>query len=192
VHSNGWLDVVLDDSWETDNFQFYAGDLFDLIGNLNNNFSPRALLDGKCTAQKEGLNFKSAREFSENSYMLEVAYNCSVKGTNKDATTAEVMRFKASTRIYIKVEVTTRTLNFRILYADILNLSFQPVGAYVVNNMNLAMFKANSVIKKVSNTYTFGSGFPTIVRELPKAKVEKDSVLYYDSGHFAAPTPLDS
>lgn len=124
--------------------------------------------------------------------MLDVSYNCSLQGTNKDGSVAEIMRFKSTNRIYIKVEVTTRTLNFRIIYADILNLSFQPVGSYVVSNMNLAMFKAKSIINKVTNTYTFGTGFPTIVRELPKAKVEQDVVLYYDSGHFTMNPPLDS
>ena len=63
LHSNGWLDTVLNDNWESDSFQFYAGDLFDLISNLYLTFSPRAILDGSCVAQKQGLRFFSSREF---------------------------------------------------------------------------------------------------------------------------------
>ena len=48
MHSNGWLDVTLDSNWEVNAFQFYAGDLFDLINNLYQDFSPRAIIEGKC------------------------------------------------------------------------------------------------------------------------------------------------
>lgn len=61
MYSNGWLDTVLDSNWESDTFQFYAGDLFDLINNLYLSFSPKAILDGNCVAQKQGLRFYSSR-----------------------------------------------------------------------------------------------------------------------------------
>lgn len=61
------------------------------------------------------------------------------------------------------------------------------MGSYFVNNINLAMFKANSVLKSLFNTYTFGTGFPTITRENPKVRVDVNETLYYDPSHFAAP-----
>lgn len=73
-----------------------------------------------------------------------------------------------------------------------MNLSFQPVGNYFVNNLNLAMFKANSVLRRLANTYTFGTGFPTMHREVPRTKVSRDYVLYYDSSHFDMPNIIDS
>jgi hypothetical protein len=73
-----------------------------------------------------------------------------------------------------------------------MNLSFQPVGNYFVSNLNLAMFKANSVLRRLANTYTFGTGFPTIPRETPRTKVSRDYVLYYDSSHFEMPDIIDS
>jgi hypothetical protein len=168
LQANGWLDAVLNDSWESDSFQFYAGDLFDLIGNLYLTFSPRAILDGKCIAQKQGLRFLSTRDFESNSYTLDVTYNCSLKGTNKEGSTVEIMRFRSVNKIYIKAGVTTKSLTFKIIYADIINLSFEPVGSFFVSNINLAMFKANSVMKGLMNTETFGTGYPTIHRDLPK------------------------
>lgn len=41
MHSNGWLDTVLNKEWDVDAFQFYAGDLFDLINNLYLSFYPK-------------------------------------------------------------------------------------------------------------------------------------------------------
>lgn len=61
LQSNGWLDTTLNSDWEVSPFQFYAGDLFDLINNLYIDFSPRALLDGSCKAQKENLEFIASR-----------------------------------------------------------------------------------------------------------------------------------
>ena len=57
MHSNQWLDTVLNYKWECDVFQFYAGDLFDMINNLYLTFSPRAILDGECKADKNGMKF---------------------------------------------------------------------------------------------------------------------------------------
>jgi hypothetical protein len=63
-------------------------------------------------------------------------------------------------------------------------MSFDPVDSFYVSNMNLALFKANMAMKSLINTYTFGTGFPTVPRSLPRTKVDKDYVVYYDSSHF--------
>lgn len=93
-----------------------------------------------------------------------MTYNCSIKATNKQGTIDQILKFRAATKIYLKAAPTTKTLTFKVIYADIVNMSFEPVGNYFVSNINLAMFKANSVIKNLFNTYTFGTGFPTITR----------------------------
>jgi len=164
MHSNGWLDTNLNEGWESDSFQFYAGDLFDLINNLYLTFSPRALLDGTCAAQKEGLIFRPSREFDANAFTLSANYVCSLKGTNKEGSTTQILKFKAAVKLYIKVEATTHSLNFKIVEADIANMAFEPVGSYFINNIPLAMFKANTAIRNVVNTFTFGTGFPTVTR----------------------------
>lgn len=124
LHANGWLDANLNDNWESSSFQFYSGDLFDLINNLYLTFPPRAMLDGTCVAQKNGLRFFASREFESNSFTLDVIYNCSLKGTNKEGVVAPVLKFRSVNKIYIKAEVTTKTLSFKIFFAEILNMSF--------------------------------------------------------------------
>jgi hypothetical protein len=178
--ANGWLDTSLNEQWESDAFQFYAGDLFDLINNLHLTFSPRAILDGGCTAQKDGLNLMASREFDANAYNLGIKYSCSLKGTNKEGSTALILKFKAATKLYIKAEATTHTLTFKIIEAEVENMSFEPVGSYFVSNIDLAMYKAKSAIRQIINTFTFGTGFPTIPREYPKTRVDTNHVLYYD------------
>jgi hypothetical protein len=124
MQEKGWLDTILNDNWETNAFQFYAGDLFDVINNLYLTFNPRSLLDGECLAQKDGLRFYPSREFDANTYTLAINYKCSVRGSNKQGITAQILRFTTSTKIYIKLEAKTRSLEWKIVFADNLNLSF--------------------------------------------------------------------
>lgn len=41
MQKKGWLDTKLDTSWDTNAFQFYAGDLYDLINNFYLSANPR-------------------------------------------------------------------------------------------------------------------------------------------------------
>jgi len=117
VQTNGWLDTVLNDGWETNAFQFYAGDLFDLINNLHLNFSPRSIIDGNCAAQKDGLRFSAEREFDSNSYTLDVTYKCSARASNNDGSTVQILKFTSNTKFYIKSEANIKSLSFKIIYA---------------------------------------------------------------------------
>jgi hypothetical protein len=53
-----------------------------------------------------------------NAYTLNVKYNCSLKGTNKEGSVAQILKFRASTNIIIKADATTKTLTFQIIHAE--------------------------------------------------------------------------
>jgi len=72
-------------------------------------------------------------------------------------------------------------LDFQIVDAEVMSLSFTPVNGFIVTNMNLALFKASQVLKKNLNWNVFGSGFPSLPRQSPKTRVNNDSVIYYDA-----------
>lgn len=184
LQNNGWLDTVLNSDWEVDAFQFYAGDLFDLINNLSRNFSARAILDGTCQAQKDNLKFSPAREFDSNVFALVTTYKCSLKGTDLSGSTAQVMKFTIHTRVYISVEALVKSLDFKIIESTVDDISFEPVGNFYVTNFQLAQYRAEKVLSKVVGTKTFGSGFPTIAREFPKTRVNTNWVFYFDNSHI--------
>jgi hypothetical protein len=102
-----------------------------------------------------------------------------------------VLKFTSKAKFYIQAGVRTKTLTFKIIAAEIVNLSFQPVGSYYVNNVNLALWKANQAMKTLVNTFTFGTNYPTITRELPKVVVSTDFVLYYDPSHSNSQIAVD-
>jgi hypothetical protein len=47
-------------------------------------------------------------------------------------------------------------------------------------------------MKTLTNTFTFGTNFPTITREYPKTLVSTDYVMYYDPSHYTEEIMLDS
>ena len=51
-------------------------------------------------------------------------------------------------------------------------LSFEPVGNYYVTDLQLATFRADRILSKLVDTFTFGTGFPTVHREVPKTRVD--------------------
>jgi hypothetical protein len=71
-----------------------------------------------------------------------------------------------------------------------MSLSFTPVNGFIVTNMNLALFKATEVLKKNLNWRVFGSGFPSLPRDMPLTRVDATQVIYYDSSAVELQTPL--
>ncbi len=104
-----------------------------------------------------------------------------MKTTTKTAESLDILQFIAETRFYIKAGADKLALNFEIVEAEVMSLSFTPVNAFIVTNMNLALFKASQVLKKNLNWKVFGSGFPSLPRQTPKTRVDSNQVMYYDT-----------
>ena len=112
---------------------------------------------------------------------MDIDYNCTVRTIDKSGETLDILQFVAITRSFIKASADKLALNFQIVDADVLALSFTPVNNFVVTNMMLALFKATKVLKKNLNWKVFGTGFPSLPRKNPMTKVDKDSVIYYEA-----------
>jgi hypothetical protein len=66
MQKKGWLDARLDSNWDCNAFQFYAGDLYEMINNLYINVFPREALTGDCVASPNNLVIKHGRETARN------------------------------------------------------------------------------------------------------------------------------
>ena len=44
---------------------------------------------------------------------------------------------------------------------------------FYVGNIKLAEFKVQSILNNLVNTFVFGTGFPTIERDVPKTLVDR-------------------
>lgn len=72
------------------------------------------------------------------------------------------------------------TLTFQIVDSQANSLKFEHVNNYFVSNIELAKEKVNAALRSLKNTFTFGTGFPTLIRKMPKVKMEVNHVLYYE------------
>lgn len=184
----GWLDAKLDTTWDCNAFQFYAGDLYDLINNLYTNVGPRELLDGECKASADKLSIRHSRDLHNNLYVVDVSYTCTAKTRDRTYKYVDVLNFMADVRFYVEAKADKVTLDFTIVDAEAINMDFKPAGSYYVGNINLALFKTNQVLSKLKGTKVFGSGFPTLAREVPSTEVSQDYVVYFDQALKGTPT----
>ncbi len=117
MQSKGWLNVKLNTEWDCNAFQFYAGDLYEMINNLYINVNARELLTGDCIASPNNLVIKHGRETARNVLQLDVTYNCVVKTRNKNIAPIDVLNFTAQVRLFIKPQAEKITLDFSIAEA---------------------------------------------------------------------------
>jgi len=104
VQKKGWLDTKIDTTWDCNAFQFYAGDLYDMINNLYSDVGPRELLDGECKASPDRLSIRHSRDLHNNLYVLDVTYTCTAKTRDRTYKYIDVLNFSADVRFYIEAK----------------------------------------------------------------------------------------
>lgn len=74
IFKQKWLNVDLNTDWNINAFQFYAGDLYEIIPRVSTSIPPRTKIAGSCTALKDDhLLFKRN---SSSRYSVTINYNC--------------------------------------------------------------------------------------------------------------------
>ncbi len=122
MQKKGWLDTTLGTAWDCNAFQFYAGDLFDLINNLYLNVSARELVEGECKASPNNLSIKHGRDFRNNVLVLSISYTCTAKTRDRNLKYIDVLNFNADVRYLIQPKAEKVTLDFSIVGVDLVNL----------------------------------------------------------------------
>lgn len=122
MQKKGWLDTKLGIAWDSNAFQFYAGDLYELINNLYLSVSPRELLEGECKASPDKLSIKHGRDTRNNILTLAVSYACTVKSRNKTMSNVDIMNFNADVKFFIEPKAGKIELDFGIQDAEIVNM----------------------------------------------------------------------
>lgn len=171
MQKKGWLDARLDTSWDCNAFQFYAGDLYELINNLYINVNPRETLSINCLASPNNLKIYHGRDTYRNILAMDVTYNCIGQTRNKNIQYVDVLNFTADVKLFIRPAAEKTHLTFTIAEAEVMNMEFKPAGQFYVTNINLALFKANQVLQKLRGLHVFGTGFPSLAREYPATEV---------------------
>jgi hypothetical protein len=170
----GWLDASFSREWETNAFQFYVGDLYEVIPE-SMKLPPRTAITGNCTAHED--SFFSVKRYSDDAIQVNINYTCLIE-TNDTART-RLADFSLSTNIRVNIVAKYETLELNILKATGIP-SFNPVGQYVVTDADLGMFKIERALTALTGYRVFGSGYPIWPRDLPSIWIRDQYALIYD------------
>ena len=169
------MDVTLDSSWESVSFQFYVGDLYNIVPKVRT-LGARTRLGGACNASD---TYNSFKRYGINMYLVSVNYSCEIHSEVE----TKLMTFDAEVNFVIRLGLTYENLEVRIQNASAVP-TFKASGEFVVEDKDLATFKINQVLGTIREQKTFGDGFPTWPRDLPHVEVLANYTLLYDSSHI--------
>lgn len=175
---NGWFNTVLTKEWETNAFQFFAGDLYEIIPETQK-LAPRTALTGACNATEDG--FFSLKRYKDEIFQLSLDFNCYIQ-TNDTAKT-KVGDFVVATNIRVKVVPGYETLE--LVIDEVIGIpTFKQTGSYIVTDLRQAEFKVNMALKSLVGYRVFGSGYPIWPRDLPSVWIKDDYMMIYDASHI--------
>ena len=122
-----WLDTIIDSSWDTNSFQLYAGDLYDIIPETRKSVPARTRLVGTCsTINDSNTNFSRN---SYNQYRVTLNYDCEIKSESD----VKLMKFQVLTNIILKTRLEYDAVRLAVDSATG-TPTFSQVGDYVVTN----------------------------------------------------------
>lgn len=112
------------EDWQSRHFQFYAGDLYDVIPALQKKFYPDQKLNGNCKAKSQGFSIiRGSDEF----FNVSINYNCAL---NADKS-GKILDFDVDSHFNVRGVANAGHVDFVISHADF-NASYYRTGDYTV------------------------------------------------------------
>lgn len=172
--SQGFLNSALNrDNWQSRHFQFYIGDLYDVIPALQKKYYPRDEVTGSCVALTNGFSFTRG---GTDSFNVTLNHNCSLYANSTD----KIVDILINSALNIQAKPFSNYTNFVINIADF-NATYNTASGYPITNPDLAAYYLNSTAHSLRGSQVFGSGFPTAAKDYPHFEVNTEYVFLYDS-----------
>ena len=171
-----------ENNWETRHFQFFAGDLYDVIPALQKKYYSNTPLNGSCKASKDGF---SLIKNTIDTLNVTLQFNCSI-----GANSSKIIDFHIDALFVVRGQPQERHLDFVVNHTEFV-ATYYPTGEYTVVNKELADYYVNSSSWAMLNTKVFGSNFSIVNRDYPHFEVSKDGyVIIYDSSSIGGEQTL--
>lgn len=173
---NGFFSTDLDQTrWPSSVFQFYAGDLYDVIPSLSKKFYPSDKLSGSCGASDQGFSLVRGGPTYMN---VTIMFNCTL-GIGK----SKIIDFVVTTLWQIEGQPSNKYIDFVVKNVES-NTTYTTYQDFEVKNKPLADWLLESCLMSSKGSKVFGSNFTTYTRDYPEFEVHKDNYTFiYDSSH---------
>lgn len=172
----GFFDSELDGQrWPSSVFQFYAGDLYDVVPNLRKNFFPSDKIVGTCKALEQ--DYKLVRG-GPTFFNVSLTFNCSM-GIGRN----QIGLFTVKSLWEIQGKPSFKYLDFVVKNVTSSG-QYQPYQGYEVKNEALANWMLESCLSSSIGQKVFGSNYTVYTRDYPQFEIDKDGYTFlYDSSH---------
>lgn len=174
--ANNYLDSPLDrENWESSMFQFFAGDLYEILPLLQNKYYADKPVVGNCKATYSGLKvIKNGFD----TFNVSLHYDCELN-VDRD----KILDLAIGLVLSIEVAPTQNQLNFKLRSHDQFP-TFYPYGEYKIQNNVLAELMVKHSLNRLYEKRLFGSGWPfSPPMDYPHVMLEDNFTHLYDSTH---------
>jgi hypothetical protein len=169
----GVLNTLLTrESWESRAFQFYAGDLYDVIPQLAKNYYADTAIEGSCNTSTSDVR---ATIVAEDTFSIILPYSCELH-----ISSTRISSFEMDLTLQVQVQPQLDHLVFRVVKADKM-AQFKDVGLFQVHDIELANYMLSRSLERLREGRVFGSGWKIYARDYPKAVLEDGYLFLYDA-----------
>ena len=174
--SKNLLDTDLSrEGWESRMFQFYAGDLYEVLDKVQSRFFADKEVTGNCRATFTGLKVWKA---GFDTFNVSIHFDCEL---NIERT--KVLDFAVGLQAEIEGAPRATTMDFRFRRHEEF-VSFYPYADYRVLDESLGRAMIKHSLNRMYEGRLFGSGWPmSPPRDYPHMMAEDNYTIVYDSTH---------
>ena len=159
-------------NWESRLFQFFAGDLYEVIPEMQQFFATEPI-SGKCEALTSGLGVVM---YTIDLFNVTMKYECSLSVQGTEFATMDL-----SLWLTIVGKPRARNLDFK-LHSHYHQAKILGLGLYTVQNLELAEAMVSHSLNRLYDTHLFGSEWPlSPPRDYPHFAVTNDFTIVYDA-----------
>lgn len=147
--------------WQSRVFQFFAGDLYEIIPALTSKFYASEAIEGSCTTFPTDVK---ATIVESDSFSLTLPYSCSL-----NIKTTKISSFDLSLTLYLQAVPQSTYLDFKVTKAEKF-AHFKDEGEFKIIDMELANLFLTRSLERLYQGKVFGSGWKIYARDQPKVE----------------------
>ena len=146
-------------NWQSRVFQFFAGDLYEIIPALTTKFYASDPIEGSCTVIPTDVK---ATILTSDTFAITLAYSCSL-----NIKTTKISSFGMDLTLYLQPVPYSTYLDFKVTKIQKI-AQFKDQGEYKIVDMELANLFLTRSLQRLYQGRVFGSGWKIYGRDYPK------------------------
>lgn len=155
-------------------FQFFAGDLYEVIPKTATKFLAADKVDGRCEAKTDGL---SIYKNNHTTFNVSINFDCELSISR-----SKISDFKVNLQAVVEGFPDSDHIDFYVVGHG-RSVQFFTYDGYEVTNLELAELMISHSLNRMVEEKVFGSDWPLFSKDYPHFIVQDNYTVVYDSTH---------